>query len=144
MAGAGFQVAFKGFGDLSILEGHVRFQLPGSVCFAVSAVASIVFNQSLLDVLSTSNVEAFGIVETSQNIDEMHQHLQALCYAPPSAELRSSVFFARPRRSHGEGELGASKLDHESGRAKKTGEPVDAVRTLSDEGWNVFLRDFKR
>ena len=36
------------------------------------------------------------------------------------------------------------KLDHESGRAKKTGESIDAVRTPSEEAWSVFLREFKR
>ena len=38
----------------------------------------------------------------------------------------------------------SASLDHESGRAKKTGERVDAVRTSADQAWGVFLHEFKR
>ena len=67
------------------------------------------------------------------------------------ALLRASRFGAASQQrllrltaDNGEEELGASKLHHESGAAEKTGEPVDAVRTLSDEAWRVFLRECKR
>ena len=111
---------------MAILESHICFQLPRSEGFTVSAAASVVLKQSLLDVLGAANVQTLRVMNASEDVDVMHIRFVLL---RPYSVLEEDNLLRSP----------TAKADG----AKEKGEPVDAVRTASDEAWSVFLREFK-